>query len=386
MKNKLKIFSTSALSALLFLGSCTKEDKEGTVDNLDDLKSVSFEAIPDNVLTSVKTGATRFNNTTNSTDFEYLTTVEKQNTLVPLSIVGANNLDIIYPGSILRGSSFIDATYDPLVLQNEFNKVELSMTLRGKDLPVSAQTPPKLSSVRNTINTLLESNQNLINFDAVPANYSYESNSVSTEESFNKTLDIHVKVNVLAGLVKTDFSYNQSSGTSSEKKYVLVEVRQQFYNAAIDPKNYKDWVDGAIDPKDLGSHEPLYVSSVDYGRVAYLLIESSKDEAYNSTMIKASVSVALKVVSASTDVTLSNEFKSLFQQNKVKVLIAGGPAEIGGRVTDYDSFVLFLQTPTVRDLVGTAVPISYKVRRLLDNTEVVVKQLYKEQLLEYKPQ
>ncbi|SFW62180.1 thiol-activated cytolysin family protein [Cellulophaga fucicola] len=163
-------------------------------------------------------------------------------------------------------------------------------------------------------------------------------------------------------------------------------MRQWFYNASIDPKNYTQWIEGEMEAEDLGSHEPLYVSSVDYGRVAYLLIETEKDESYNSLMVKASVKVALAVVDASTDVAYSEEFKSLFEENKIKVLIAGGPAQLGGRVTDYDSFVRFLETPSTAGLVSSAAPISYKVRRLLDNTEVEVKQMYTEQILEYKPE
>lgn len=379
--NQLYVFASLCLS--LFFISCDKND-DSTNSNLDVLKEVYFQAEPDNVISSEKTGNTRFDASTNTTNYEYLTLVEKQATLEPLSIVSANKSDIIYPGSILRGSSFMDAAYDPIVLKNEFNKVVLSLTLRGKDLPVSSSTTPSLSNVRTSLNGLLENSQALINYNAVPSFYSYESNSVTTQESFNKTLDIHVKADVLGGLVSSSFNFNQSSGTVSSKKYVVVEVRQWFYNASIDPKNYTQWIEGDMDAEDLGSHEPLYVSSVDYGRVAYLLIETDKDEAYNSTMVKASVKVALAVVDASTDVAYSEEFKSLFENNKVKVLIAGGPVELGGRVTDYDSFVLFLETPSIADLVGSAAPISYKVRRLLDNTEVEVRQMYTEQILEYK--
>ncbi|MCL5246763.1 thiol-activated cytolysin family protein [Cellulophaga sp. 20_2_10] len=385
MKNRSGLFIVSILSLSLFFIGCDKNDDNSSA-NLSELKEVSFQVEPDNIISSEKTGNTRLSPETNTTEYEYLTLVERQSTLEPLSIVNANKSDIIYPGSILRGSSFMDAAYDPIVLKNEFNDVELSLTLRGKDLPISSPAYPSLSSVRTTLNALLENSQALINYNAVPSFYSYESNSVTTQESFNKTLDIHVKADVLGGLVSSDFNFTQSSGTVSSKKYVVVEVRQWFYNASIDPKNYTQWIDGEMEVEDLGSHEPLYVSSVDYGRVAYLLIETDKDEAYNSTMVKASVKVALAVVEASTDVNYSEEFKSLFEQNKIKVLIAGGPAQLGGRVTDYNSFVRFLETPSTSDLVGSAAPISYKVRRLLDNTEVEVKQMYTEQILEYKPE
>ena len=104
----------------------------------------------------------------------------------------------------------------------------------------------------------------------------------------------------------------------------------------------------------------------------------------NNTMVKAAVGVALKVVNVGVDVTYSNEFKNLFTQNKIKVMIVGGPNELGGKVTDYNSFVNFLQTPNNSSLVGSSVPISYKIRRLKDNTEVEVKDMYTTQIKELK--
>ncbi|SFW62190.1 hypothetical protein [Cellulophaga fucicola] len=205
MKNRSGLFIVSILSLSLFFIGCDKNDDNSSA-NLSELKEVSFQVEPDNIISSEKTGNTRLSPETNTTEYEYLTLVEKQATLEPLSIVSANKSDIIYPGSILRGSSFMDAAYDPIVLKNEFNKVVLSLTLRGKDLPVSSSTTPSLSNVRTSLNGLLENSQALINYNAVPSFYSYESNSVTTQESFNKTLDIHVKADVLGGLVSSSFN------------------------------------------------------------------------------------------------------------------------------------------------------------------------------------
>ncbi|TPG34029.1 thiol-activated cytolysin family protein [Flavobacterium pectinovorum] len=385
MKDQMKknVIVALAISAALFTSCSSDNNKEADSAALDKLQPVVFAAKPDNVLSSKKTGLQELNPTTGNNEYVYLTEVEKQTTLSPLSIINEANLDVIYPGSILRGSSFMNATYDPLVLKNSFKPVTLSMSLRG-DLSVSAQTLPIPSEVNTVINGLVSKNKNLIDYNAVPTYYEYQSDEITTENSFKKALDAHLNVNVLGGLVKANFGYTQNSGSSNIKSYVMVKVRQRLYSMTIDPKYYRDWIDGDINGNNFGTHEPVYVSNVDYGRVAYILIETAKDESYNNMMVKASVGVALKVVDIGIDVNYSEEFKKLFAQNKVKVMIVGGPLALGGKVNDYNSFVSFLQAPSSSDLVSSSAPISYKIRRLKDNTEVEVKDMYTEQFKELK--
>lgn len=377
MKQNVKktIVLALAISANLFT-ACDKNDNDSSNGgNLNTLQPVTFAEKADKVISTKKTGAQELNPTTGNNEYVYLTTVEKQTTLSPLSIINEANLDVIYPGSILRGSSFMNAVYDPLVLKNAFKPVTLSMSLRG-DLSVSDNVLPTPSKIANAINGLVNKNKNLIDYTAIPTYYEYQSDEITTEDSFKKSLDAHLNVDVLGSLVKANFGYSQSSGSTNTKSYVMVKVRQRLYSMTIDPKYYGDWIDGDINGNDFGTHEPVYVSNVDYGRVAYLLIETTKNETYNSTMVKAAVNVALKVVNIGADVTYSEEFKNLFAQNKVKVVIVGGPNELGGKVTDYNSFVNFLKIPDNTSLVGSSAPISYKIRRLKDNTEVEVKDMY----------
>jgi len=385
MKDQMKKIAVFALAiSTLVFNSCSSDDKNDTdAGNLDNLQPVVFATKQDKVLSSKKTGVQELNPTTGNNEYVYVTEVEKQTTLSPLSIINEANLDVIYPGSILRGSSFMNATYDPLVLKNAFKPVTLSMSLRG-DLSVSANILPTYSEITNATNILVNKNKNLIDYNAVPTYYEYQSDEITTENSFKKALDAHLNVNVLGGLVKVNFGYTQNSGSSNIKSYVMVKVRQRLYSMTIDPKYYTDWIDGDINMNNFGTHEPVYVSNVDYGRVAYVLIETAKDESYNNMMVKASVGVALKVVDIGVDVSYSEEFKKLFAQNKVKVMIVGGPIDLGGKVTDYNSFVKFLQAPSSSDLVSSSAPISYKIRRLKDNTEVEVKDMYTEQFKELK--
>ena len=386
MKTQFKNVFYLTLGLLIF-ASCTKEDEVVVTPSTDlnQLQPVKYDAVADKITSSVKTGNLVFNPATNTNQFEYLTTVEKQTTLTPLSVVSVTNVDVIYPGSILRGSSFLNTTYDPLVLKNAFKPVTLSGTLRGVNLEVTDTPLPKLSSVRNSINTLMNNNKGQFSDNDVPSVFEYETVDIINQKSFTASMDVHGSAEVLGGIASVSLNYSAAGGTATTKKYTMVKMRQWLYNFAIDPKYYGDWIDGAIDIADCGTHEPVYISSVDYGRVAYILIESSETKEYIEAMIATTAKVGITgVVSGSSDATYKARFDQLISQNKIKFMIVGGPASLGQQVTDFATFKTFVQTPSTNALVSSSVPISYKVRRLKDNTQVEVKDIYATQIKELK--
>ncbi|MEJ8597601.1 thiol-activated cytolysin family protein [Riemerella anatipestifer] len=374
-----------SLGLVLFsLLSCREEGNVSTSKSINDLETVKFLDQSPKVLSSTKTGYTRYNPSTSSTEFEYLNVVEKTHTLSPLSFVDAKNTDVIYPGSILRGASFVQGSYDPLVPKVDFNDVKISISLRGKDLPVKEVCKPILSEVRNVTNTLLAKYKNEIDYSFVPAYVSYQADKVNTSSSFNKSFNLHANANVLGGVVSAKFNYQDSYNSSNSKNYVMVKLHQNFYSVSIDPKHYSEWFKGEVDAKEYGTHEPVYVSNVDYGRVAYLLIETSQSEEETKKMVSGAVNFAFGKVSGGVESSYNQSFRKLFSESKIRVLIAGGPAKLAGQVDTYDSFIEFIKTPDIDALISSAAPISYKIRRLKDNTEVEVKTILTEKELQYK--
>lgn len=387
MKNQIKkaIYLTMGIA---MLSSCSKDEEVVTPPSTDlnALQPVKYDAVADKTTASVKTGNLVFNPATNTNQFEYLTTIDKQTTLTPLSVVSISNIDVIYPGSILRGSSFINKVYDPLVLSNPFNDVVLSGTLRGVNLNITASCAPKLSSVRNSINNLMDNNKGQFNSNSVPSVFEYESVDIINKKSFSASMDVHAEASLLGDLVASgSLNYSAAIGASSTKKYTMVKMRQWLYNFAIDPKFYGDWINGPIQIAQCGTHEPLYISSVDYGRVAYILIESSDSKESLELMISTAAKGGITgVFTAGAEQNLKAKFDQMLSQNKIKFMIVGGPASLGQQITDFNSFSNFVKNPTTADLVSSSVPISYKVRRLKDNTQVEVKDIYAAQITELK--
>lgn len=381
MKTK---FLNLLFATMLVAVSCGDKEDDSP-KTIEQLKSVAYKEEAPKVITSKKTGNIVVDPTTGKNQYEYLTTVQEQYAITPLSVVADNMSDVIFPGSILRGDSFMNGKYDPLVLRNEFTPVTLSISLRG-DIKVSETTKPVLSQVRQVMNDLItrQAEANRINFEYVPSVFSYESNKVTTEEHFRSSLKIHVSANILKGIIKSSFDYQKDGSNSLTKNYVMVAFRQHIYSASIDPKHYSTWIKGDVDVRDMGEYEPLYIGSVDYGRVGYIFIETTKSAEEVRKMIKASLEVAVGYVSASANANYVNEFKRLFQEDKVKVKISGGPVELGNKVNSYGSFEKFVQMPNSENITKTSVPISYKVRRLKDNTEVQVIDTYTHNVVEMK--
>ena len=224
------------------------------------------------------------------------------------------------------------------------------------------------------MNDLVNDNRDRIDYDNTKASMSYFANEVTTIESSNKTFRTHVKVGVLNNLLGVKLKYTYNKETSNTKKYVLVKVRQNFYNISVDPILFEDW--GTF--VKTGVYEPVYVSSVDYGRVANLLIETNENAESVRKTFETEVNLALKKINIGAGVSTDNKVSKYFKENKVHVLIHGGPLSMAKDVVSYEDFINFLKKPSPAQLVQSAAPIGYTLRSVVDNREVEVKVTYTE--------
>ena len=367
----LNLKSVSFIAVAMCVLSCNKD--ESFSDRLAGLKSVTFPEQGEQVIASKETG--RFIGNKN----EVIETVKVQQTLDPVQIVDATNLEVIYPGSVLNGEAFLEGEYTNLKINNP-KEITLSTTLKGSGAVVKVTAIPTPSDVREKVNTLVSQKAENVDFNNVASYMTYVSNEVTTQESFSKTLGIHVKVEVLKGLAKGSFGYEQKELNINSKKHILIKVRQLFYNVTIDPKSANEWGD----IQNIGSYEPVYISSVDYGRVATLLVETDESVSEVTKKIEASIGVGLKTVGGTADMNDVKEQRAYFKEKNIKILLAGGPLSEAKTVKDYDSFIKFLLVPESESLVKGAVPIGYKVRSLKDNREVTVRTMFIEQRFNYK--
>lgn len=359
--------------------SCSSDDD--AVSGNRGLREVKFHSEPDKEISTKFTG-----NTSIDADGvprkEYEIVMRRYNEFSVADLMSEANIEktILYPGSILRGESFLNGKYDPVVLHNSFNPVTLFLTINGSNREIKKNVIPKGSEVFQALTDLTLGNSAFFSSKYIPANYTYESEKVTTEESFKKTINLHVKAS-FAGIANSSFDYDYNKSNVKSSSYTLVKLRQTVYSAGIDPVHWSNWVQGDISVLDSGPYEPVYISSIDYGRVAYLLIETKKSSQETGNMVKGAVDFKIGRISAGGNYQKNEEFKKLFNSNKIKVSVLGGPSKI---VTNYDQFMDYMELFGEENAIASSAPISYTIRRLKDNTQVDIVNTYEEVKKEYR--
>lgn len=281
---------------------------------------------------------------------------------------------ILYPGSLLRGESFINGNYEPLILTNSFNPVTLYLTINGVNVSIKKDALPKENEVSQTLTELKTGNSGYFPDNYIPTNYTYDSEVVTTDESFKKIINLHVKSN-FSSLVNSSFDYDYDNSAVKSSSYVLVKLRQTVYSAGIDLANWTNWVEGNIKASEIGLYEPVYISNIDYGRVAYLLIETNKSAKDAGKMVKGAVDYKIGKLTSGDNYLKNEELKKLFNTKKINVSVLGGPSN---RVTSYDEFINYMNLYGKEAIVSSSAPISYTIRRLKDNTKVEIVNTYEE--------
>ena len=359
------------LLTAVILTSCSKD--ENSPNSLKDMKPVTFAIVQDEILSSEPTGKVVGNQK------EYREVIKKQITLDPVELVDRSFSEVIFPGSVLRSDAFMEGEYIPVTIKSP-KTITLSANFRGKEENAKEQVLPSLAAVKQGIESLIEPySGDFIGYKA-PTYITYFNNDVTTEKSFNKTFRTHVKPDALSSIVKTNFSYNTTNYSSAGKHYILVKVRQQFFNISMDAKQPDEW--GTFG--NLGEYEPVYVSSVDYGRVLHLLIETKESADYILKMIKGGIEASFAKFGGSVETEYKKQWNRYFKSEKIQVMVAGGPLEYARKIHDYDSFMDFIDVPNAKSLINASVPIGYRVRSVRTNREVEVRGFYTEEVLTLK--
>ena len=270
------------------------------------------------------------------------------------------NADIIYPGNLLQGASLENATPDPIPVKRAGGTIV--MTLLNRSDSVSRYIPEvSLSGVIQAQNDILSTAN-----DTLPARFSFTMEEVNTTEELALSLDVkaqYLKVKVGASM---DFS--------SDKTYnrFLVKLNQSYFTMAYElPTSYDEVFAPEVTPSDLtpyiGVGNPgAFISSVTYGRIFYLLIESTSSKEEMRASLDASFNAAVSSGSLSAEAEYISELNSV----RVKAYAMGGESSdaISAITTDFDELKNFLARG---GSINTGVPISYVVRSLSNPSKIV---------------
>lgn len=296
-------------------------------------------------------------------------------TKVPEKFVALNpNADVLWPGSLVQGRSISGGVLDPIPVKRAPGSITLTLASGSKRAFSERMEAPSLSAATAAVNRILSDFEG-----ATPAQFSYSFSSVYNMEQLAVAIDANVQGMSWSGSAAMSFD------KSDIKNRVLIQFTQQYYTMAFDPpQGLSGVLDPAVKPADLtpyvGEGNPsVYVASVTYGRIFYLLLESTS----SAQDLRAAVSGAYNAAIVSGDVQAEAKHKKIVNDSSIKSYGVGGnaadaiAAAVGGDpgqagLSQFDLIRKFLITGANFSADSPGVPISYTIRHLYDASQVKV--------------
>ncbi|MRR32162.1 hypothetical protein EG834_17970, partial [bacterium] len=193
------------------------------------------------------------------------------------------NDDLIWPGSLIQGSQVNDFVYIPISLPRAPIKISISAegsSATGASISGTVAAP-SLSSMRQGIANVLK--RAIGPATKLPARADFAKEEVFSESQMNAKFGAAVSYG--AGSLQTDFSWDsQKQMTRLVAKYTQVYFTVDVDTPAspasfFDPTTPVASIQAAMPPGSM----PLYVSSVSYGMMAMICVESD----YSVEVMKA---------------------------------------------------------------------------------------------------
>ena len=263
----------------------------------------------------------------------------------------SDDKNVFYPGALIRAKSVVDGEYDPI--EADRAPIVISTDLPGSSDPTIKVESPSLSGVRKGINELLSRK-----FDAPAANLTY-----SIEEVYDKA---HLKMAMGGNYKGVANTVEASAGFSfdKEKNRFLVKVQQVFYELSIDlPKNPSDFFAKEFDyKKEFGAEKPLFVSSIKYGRILLLGIETSMTKKEAEAKLQASV------LGGKIGANAEAAYNDLLKESTIKGRVLGGDAKLGSLAAiSLEDVKKFISEGARLSTENPGAPIAYKLKELGTN-------------------
>ena len=270
--------------------------------------------------------------------------------------------NVIYPGSIIDGNSVIDGSYRQIVLDRA--PLTISTDFKGTSTsPFRTIENPTLSQVRQAEKEMLYEGEIS---GATAAAMSFEVKEIKSEEELKLAVGASVSYKKLKLDEKFDFSK-----TSKTSKFML-KFQQVYYTIDVDaPSTPAGFFSKNVTADDLrnaigGKNTvPVYVSSVKYGRVAYVCVESNMKSDSVANMLNAS----FKFGGDSVVIKTSVEHKKKMEECKISGSVIGGAADSAvTAIRGYEGILSFITSGGNFSKNSPGKPVAFTLTRLSDNS------------------
>ncbi|MFB6340459.1 thiol-activated cytolysin family protein [Saccharicrinis sp. FJH62] len=257
--------------------------------------------------------------------------------------------DVIYPGALIKGESIMDGSYVPISVKRK--PITISTSLQGSGTVSVKVDDPKLSTVREAVNSLM--NQE---YDVPPANLGFTVENVYNREQ----MDMALHASYQSGLNDIYGSFDFSN--TKIRSRVVAKFIQNYYTLDMDlPSSPSDLIDEAPNSGAYGSLMPMYISTVTFGRMAIYTVESELSETEVHTYLEGSY--------GDVEADASADFEKLSSKSTIKVYILGGSgADASAAINSFADFKKYIVQGGNYSKSSPGAPVSYKLRYIDDNT------------------
>ena len=285
--------------------------------------------------------------------------LSENNNDFPLFTAGS---EVIFPGNLLQGNSLTQATPSIIPLTRGGGTITINILNGSQSISETVQEV-SFESIAVATNKIIGNNNGKLT-----ANTTIEITEINSTEEIGVAMNASYEK--LAVSVKGSFDYKSSVAYS---KY-LVKLTQSFYTLVYSVPTI-DKIDQIfapqVTPEQLSKYiydgnPGTYISSVNYGRVFYLLIQST-DSKEN---VKAAIDFSFEAVVSKGDASIDVNYVNNLSNRLVKGYAYGGDANLasGALMGDLNKVAEFSQEGGT---INNGAPLSYVVRSLKDPSKVV---------------
>ena len=372
----------------ILLFSCSKEDDgSSTSPDATDISTYiqSLSYNPDDMLNVQETGGTPSLRTLTNESLD--ASPPNQGTVIGCQIRDYDLLsnfddvailrptnDVLFPGALVIGNEgMLDGSPTPLSLGRA------PMTLR-LDLPgIGSNGNIEINNPNNSeVNAQLDDALEWWNDNAYQQGYVNASNSSYQAATSYSSTQLSMDIGLNVAWASGDFASQLNYETNTERRVASIAFKQVFYTVSMNTPSSPGSVFGSnvrlSDVQNILNSQtpPAYVSSVSYGRILMLRMETTNMD--TSIDLRAVLEYSSGVNSASGDIDVT--FDEILQNSSISLITIGGNAEVGlssintANIEEGPGSLNHVITGenAVYSRDNPGVPIAYTIRYLKDNS------------------
>ncbi|MEO1022157.1 MAG: thiol-activated cytolysin family protein [Bacteroidota bacterium] len=271
------------------------------------------------------------------------------------------NAEVIFPGNLLQFKTLSEPTPSPIPVKREGGTISINIVDGNANSSVTVDEITK-SKIQDAMNQIINTSN-----PQPPANFSLEIEQIESEEQL--AVELGVNVETFNASVEANMSFSRDR----EYNRLLVKLNQSMFTMSWDiPTSLNQVFDESVTPEALSAfvqpdNPATFISSVTFGRIFFMLIESTSSRQELQASVQAGFSGVAVDASVGVDVAKVEELSDL----RIKVIAYGGVASSTiGLFGETDLSVIADALAESSD-IRSALPTSYVVRSVERPDQIV---------------